>query len=446
MLWRTIDFSWRAASDRYNQNYKQMKKNNKPETAKLRLKAEELLKKRQAATDSQLSETETLKLMHELEVHQIELEMQSEELEKTRAIAQETAEKYIQLYDFAPVGYFTLSQKGEIIELNLRGATMLGKERSLLINKRFGLFVSNETRTIFNHFLDKVMSSLHRESCEVSLSENHNHPFYVQLTGIVSENKEHCLLNMIDITERKQAQDKLKENEAILQKLNIDKDLFISVLAHDLKSPFHSMLGFLELLSKNVYSYEIEKIESQVNIIYQSAQKVNNLLDSILIWAKSQSGKFLFEPKELNFRTICAEIIEILKQFANTKSITINYLAPERLIVFADANMLKTVLRNLISNAIKFTNDGGRIDISAELTDVNVIVSISDNGIGLEPEILDKLFKVSHIQTTKGTANESGSGLGLLYCKDFIEKHGGTIWVESKKGKGSTFRFTLPNK
>ena len=446
MLWRTIDVSWRAASDRYNQNYKQMKKNNKPETAKLRLKAEELLKKRQAATDSQLSETETLKLMHELEVHQIELEMQSEELERTRAIAQETAEKYIQLYDFAPVGYFTLSQKGEIIELNLRGATMLGEERSLLINKRFGLFVSNETRTIFNHFLDKVMSSLHRESCEVSLSENHNHPFYVQLTGIVSENKEHCLLNMIDITERKQAQDKLIENEAILEKLNIDKDLFISVLAHDLKSPFHSMLGFLELLSKNVYSYEIEKIESQVNIIYQSAQKVNNLLDSILIWAKSQSGKFLFEPKELNFRTICAEIIEILKQFANTKSITINYLAPENLIIFADANMLKTVLRNLISNAIKFTNDGGRIDISAELTDVNIIVSISDNGIGLEPEILDKLFKVSHMQTTKGTANESGSGLGLLYCKDFIEKHGGTIWVESKKGKGSTFKFTLPNK
>ncbi|MGM0504805.1 MAG: histidine kinase dimerization/phospho-acceptor domain-containing protein, partial [Bacteroidota bacterium] len=346
-----------------------MKRNIKSESEKLRQKAEELLKKRQAASDSQHSETETLKLIHELEVHQIELEMQSEELERARATAQESAEKYIQLYDFAPVGYFTLSQKGEIIELNLSGATMLGKERSLLINRMFGLFVSKETRTIFNHFLDKVMSSFHKESCEVSLSENHNQPFYVQLTGIVSENKKHCLLIMIDITERKQAQDKLKENEAILEKLNIDKDLFISILAHDLKSPFHSMLGFLELLSNNVRDYDIEKIESQVNIIYQSAQKVHNLLDSILIWAKSQSGKFLFEPKELNFRTISFEIIEMLKPFANTKSITINNLAQESLIVFADANMLKTVLRNLISNAIKFTNHGGSVDISAEQAD-----------------------------------------------------------------------------
>lgn len=421
-----------------------MKKDSKSKISDLRQKAEELLKKKQSYSDLQLSEIETLKLIHELEVHQIELEMQSEELMSARIIAQEVAEKYTQLYDFAPVGYFTLSQRGEIIDVNHSGAIMLGKERSLLINSLFVGFVSNDTRPIFNHFLDRVMGSLDKGSCEVTLSENHNQPIYVQLTGIASENKEHCLLIMFDITERKQAQDKLKENEAILEKLNTDKDLFISILAHDLKSPFNSILGFLGLLSENIRNYDIEKIETQVNIINDSAQRVHGLLDSILIWAKSESGKLPYEPKELSFRTISFEIIETLKQFANAKSITINYLPADDLIVFADTDMLKTVLRNLISNAIKFTRNGGRVSISAETTDSNVMITVSDNGIGLEPEMLNRLFDVSQMRTTKGTANESGSGLGLLLCKNFIEKHRGSIWVESKAGNGSEFKFTLP--
>jgi signal transduction histidine kinase len=423
-----------------------MKKHKKSVSANLRLKAEELLKKRQAASDLPLSEIDTLKLIHELEVHQIELEMQKEELAQTQIIAQETAEKYIQLYDFAPVGYFTLSQKGEIVDLNLKCATMLDRERSLLINRVFSLFVSSETRTIFNDFFDKVMSSLQSECCEVNISKSSDPPFYVQLTGIASEDNSHCLLNMIDITERKRAQDKLKEKEAILKKQNVDKDLFISILAHDLKSPFNSILGFLDLLSKNIRDYDIDKIESQVNILNESAQRVHNLLDSILIWAISQSGKIPSEPEKLNIGTISFEIIEMLKQFANTKRITINNSIPENVIVFADANMLKTVLRNLISNAIKFTNKGGSVDIALEKTDANVIITVSDTGVGLEPDVIDRLFCVSDMQTTKGTENESGSGLGLLYCKNFIEKIGGTIWVESEKGKGSNFKFTLPNR
>lgn len=422
-----------------------MEKDCKLDTLNLRLKAEELLKKKKADSDLQLSEIDTLKLIHELEVHQIELEVQSEELTRTKIIAQKAAEKYTQLYDFAPVGYFTLSCKGEILDLNLSGASMLRKERSLLKNSMFGFFVSIETRPIFNQFLEKVMSSLNKESCEVNLSENPNQPLYVQLTGIVSENKKHCLLNAFDITKRKQTQDKLKENEVILEKLIADKDLFISILAHDLKNPFNSMLGFLELLVENIRKYDIEKVESHLSIINESAQRVHNLLDSILIWAKSQSGKFPYEPKRLNFREISSEIIEMHRQFANYKSITINYLASESLVVFADTDMLKTVLRNLISNAIKYTNNGGYVNISAECSDLNVIITISDNGIGLESEKVDKLFDVSQMFTTKGTANECGSGLGLLLCKNFIEKHGGRIWVESKVGDGSMFKFALPN-
>jgi len=422
-----------------------MKKESKSEVLNLRQKAEELLKKKKSNSDLQLSEIESLKLIHELEVHQIELEMQSEELMSASIISQEVAKKYTQLYDFAPVGYFTLSQVGEIIDVNYSGASMLGKERPLLQNSMFSFFVSNETRPIFKKFFDKVMNSIMKESCEITLSKDQNLATHVQLTGIASDNRTHCLLTAFDITERKDAQDKLKENEVILEKLNADKDLFISILAHDLKGPFNSILGFLGLLSKNIRNYDIEEIETQLGIINDSSQRVHSLLDSILNWAKSQSGKLPYEPKELSFRTISSEIIETLKQCANTKSITINYLAEEDLIVFADTDMLKAVLRNLISNAIKYTNNGGIVNISAEPTDLNVIIIVSDNGIGLEPELHCKLFDISQMQTTNGTAKESGSGLGLLLCKNFIEKHGGRIWVESKVGNGSEFKFTLPN-
>lgn len=423
-----------------------MKNDNKSEKKNLRQQAEERLKNGQAGSGLPRTEVETLKLIHELEVHQLELEMQSEELRRTKIIAQETADKYMQLYDFAPTGYCTLSQNGEIVDLNHSAATMLGGERPALKNKVFSHFIFNETRTTFDRFFDRVMSSNHNETCEVNISENPGQYFYVQLTGIASKDKSYLLLNMMDITERRQSQAKLKENEAVLEKLNIDKDLFISILAHDLKNPFNIILGYLSLLSINIRRFDIDKIESQVNMINESAQKVHNLLDSILMWASSQAGKLPYEPKELNLKSISYEMIEMLKQSAEAKSITINYRAPENFIVFADANMLKTVLRNLITNAIKFTGNGGSINIAAEQSDEGVTITVSDTGVGLEPGMMDKLFNVSQMQTTKGTESESGSGLGLLYCKNFIEKHGGTIWVESEKGKGSSFKFTLPNK
>lgn len=421
-----------------------MEKNNKLETIKLRLKAEELLKQKRTASNLPLVEIETLKLIHELEVHQIELEMQTDELKRIGIIEQQTAKKYLQLYDSAPVGYFTLSKTGEIINLNLSGATMLGNNRSVLKNKKFELYISNQTKPNFKHLLHKVMSSLHEESCEVTILKNSNQPLYVQLTGIVSENGDHCLLNVFDITERKIAEDKLKENEAILEKQNIDKDLFISILAHDLKNPFNSILGFLHLLSKNIRLYDIDKIESQINIINESAHRVHNLLDSILIWAKSQSGTLSYSPKNQGLQTIVNDVVSMLKQFAESKTITIDNLISKHLIVFADGNMLKTVLRNLISNAIKFTQNGGRVHITSEQSDAYVTITVSDTGVGLEPEMLDAIFQVSQMQTTKGTNNESGSGMGLLYCKNFIEKHGGTLWAESEKAKGSKFKFTLP--
>jgi len=236
----------------------------------------------------------------------------------------------------------------------------------------------------------------------------------------------------------------IKEYEKQLLQLNADKDSFIKILAHDLKSPFNSIIGFLDLLTKNIRKYDIDKIEKQINIVNNSAKNTFNLLEDILLWIRANSGKIPFEPQKLNFATICNEVIENLKLTANTKDITIKQFATDEIYIFADINMLNTVLRNIVSNSIKFTNKGGRIDIYAEKNHLNGIITISDNGVGIEPDKINKLFDISQINSRNGTENEKGTGLGLLLCKEFVEKHSGKIWVESELGKGSDFKFTMP--
>jgi signal transduction histidine kinase len=228
-----------------------------------------------------------------------------------------------------------------------------------------------------------------------------------------------------------------------LEKLNTDKDRFISILAHDLRGPFSGLLGFAGLLTDNVRKTSIDEIEYQLNIINNSAKSIYILLEDILMWARNQSGKLPFEPQKLKFSTIYTEVIESLRLNANIKNIAINHFSSGELYVYADKNMVYTILRNLISNAIKFTKNGGKIDIYAETGSSEVTITVSDNGIGIESDMIAKIFDISEAHTTQGTANEEGTGLGLLLCKEFVEKHGGKIWVESKTGKGSNFKFTL---
>ncbi len=240
------------------------------------------------------------------------------------------------------------------------------------------------------------------------------------------------------------AEQTLKESEEKLRQLNLDKDRFISILGHDLKSPFNNILGFSKELIEDIRNLNIDEIEDIVKNINKSARITNNLLEDILMWARTQQGNIPFKPQKLRFKDICKNILETLTTNAETKNLTINCLAEDDLIVFADRDMTKTILRNLLSNAIKFTKKGGNINISAERTDSNVTISVSDNGVGIPPDNLTMLFDISEVLTTKGTEKETGTGLGLLLCKEFVEKHGGKIWVESEIGKGSNFKLTLP--
>jgi PAS domain S-box-containing protein len=264
-------------------------------------------------------------------------------------------------------------------------------------------------------------------------------------SNIFTNSKGYIISSIIikDISERKQVEKIIQLQNEELTKLNSDKDRFITILAHDLISPFNTILGFLDLLKSNIRIYDIEKVEQHINIINNSAQNTFKLLEDILFWVLANSGKIPFEPQKLNFTTVCAEVIENLKLNATNKNITINVFALD-VHILADKNMLNTILRNLISNAIKFTKNGGQIDINAETNHTYVTITVSDNGTGIKPEILPKLFDISCKLTTMGTENEKGTGLGLLLCKEFAEKHGGQIWVESELGKGSDFKFSLP--
>jgi signal transduction histidine kinase len=233
-------------------------------------------------------------------------------------------------------------------------------------------------------------------------------------------------------------------NEKELSQLNLDKDRFISILSHDLKSPFNNLLGLTEALIEDIRSLSIDEIERMVQLINSTTRSTYNLLEDILLWTRTQSGKIPFNPQKHNFTDTCKNVIEILKPNADAKNITINCNNKAGLKVFADIDMLKTLLRNLVSNAIKFTFNGGVIDIVAIENSHAVSISVADNGVGIKPDNKAKLFDISEVFSTKGTEDEEGTGLGLLICKEFVEKHGGKIWVESEAGKGSDFNFTLP--
>ncbi|MCK9303982.1 MAG: HAMP domain-containing histidine kinase [Bacteroidales bacterium] len=236
----------------------------------------------------------------------------------------------------------------------------------------------------------------------------------------------------------------LNEANLELNRLNADKDRFIQILGHDLRGPFNTLLGFSEILLENLRIYDIDQVEELIKLIHKASQQTFNLLEDLLLWSKSQAGKLPFEPQKIVFEVICAEVISSLIDTARTKNILINFSEEETTTFSADPNMLKTVLRNLLSNAIKFTNQNGFISVYTEKSGTDITITISDNGVGIEKEDIAKLWDVSHNFTTKGTAGEKGTGLGLALCREFVEKHGGRIWAESEPGKGSDFKFTMP--
>lgn len=249
---------------------------------------------------------------------------------------------------------------------------------------------------------------------------------------------------LIDVSDRKRTEQEIKLKNLELEKVNAEKDKFLSIIAHDLKSPFNSIIGFSELLVERVLEKDYEKIGLFAKIIMQSSNRAMDLLKNLMVWAQSQSGRMVFNPEDFGIVTLIIDETLALITIAEQKSICINNPQTQEIHINADKAMISTVLRNLISNAIKFTHPGGSITISAIKNQSELTVSVCDNGVGIPKNKLNKLFTLNNSYSTPGTRNEMGTGLGLIICKELVEKNSGRFWVESKIGTGSTFFFSLP--
>jgi signal transduction histidine kinase/tetratricopeptide (TPR) repeat protein len=237
---------------------------------------------------------------------------------------------------------------------------------------------------------------------------------------------------------------KLSESEEELQKLNQSKDRIFSVVAHDLRNPVAAVTGFSELLYDNFDQFPVETQKEYLLQILQGTQRIQNLLENLLIWARAQMKAVKYEPETIRVKNVVDDCVRELKANLDHKKIECSAKIDRKCVAFADRSMVYTVFRNLIMNAIKFSFPGGKIRISSEVGEETCSVTVTDEGIGIQPEIQKKLFKANEVVSTPGTTGESGSGLGLVICKEFVERNQGSIRVESEPGNGSSFIVTFP--
>ena len=244
------------------------------------------------------------------------------------------------------------------------------------------------------------------------------------------------------LSEKKILEDEILRSE-VLKQLNATKDKFFSIIAHDLKNPFITILGFTDLLLTDYSELNDEEKKYYIEEMKKSAEVSHNLLQNLLLWSRAQTGRIEFNPQKLELLQIVDKNILLLKATAEKKQIKLLRKIPPELYINANEEMLNTVLRNLLTNAIKFSNNGGAASVNAIAKDNFLEVSVVDSGIGMDQHTIENLFRLDATHSTNGTDNEAGTGLGLILCKEFVEKHGGKIWVESEPGKGSSFKFTL---
>ena len=371
--------------------------------------------------------------------------------DKKRAekILKESELKYRELFDTMPNGFYRSTPDGYFVDANPALIKMLGYESLEELKKVHiptEIYVEESERNDFQDYNTEFTNQLEtyrliRKDGEVVWFEDN--------ARYIKDNEGNIIFHegiIKDITERKKAEADLKASEESLKKLNATKDKFFSIIAHDLRNPLGNFVSVLSYLYEfyNVLSEE-EKIE-YISNTKDSASGILSLLENLLEWSRSQRGMITINPNEFCIRMIANNTISILKLSADEKNIRLENNIPEPTMINTDANLVSTIIRNLTSNAIKFTPIGGSIELGIKMTkDPNLTVFVKDSGVGMSKETIDKLFRIDESITTKGTSGEKGTGLGLILCKEFVEKLGGNIWVESELGKGTTFYFTLPN-
>jgi len=310
--------------------------------------------------------------------------------------------------------------------------------------------INEAAKKLFNKYdyLGRYISEVFKDS-NINLSLPENNSFnevminsgYYEVSSIEikgkKKKKEGNIFAFYDTTERKNKENNLKE-------LNAAKDKLFSIIAHDLKNPMYGMMGISELLYEDFDNLGNDEKIGFIKDINDLSFNTHKMLESLLDWSRQQTGKVNYAPENIDVSAILRRNILSSEKQAGLKNIKLTSYVAEEIIVYADENMIDTVVRNIISNAIKFTNDGGEIKVYSESHETMAKVIISDNGVGMSEENCKKLFRIENTYKSNGTAGEKGTGLGLLLCKEFVEKNNGTISVTSRPGEGTTFSFTVP--
>ena len=345
---------------------------------------------------------------------------------------------------------FLLANKASILGLGAPSLEyLLGKtDRDLFPSEEAEQFLAEEAALFASGqpIYSKEVYNVFHEHDDIYWFTSTKVPFWNmrgEVAGLVGINH--------DITDRKRAEEQLRaaheelrEKNAQLHHLNASKDKFFSIIAHDLRSPFTALIGLTQVLAENIERYTQAQLKSNLEKLQTSAERVFSLLENLLTWSRIQRGLMEYTPDTLPLGDISAMICDVFMAAAEQKQIRLSRDVPRECKAHADDQMVMTIMRNLVSNALKFTPQGGNIYLSAADAGNDVEIAVADSGVGIPPRALEKLFRIDEHHTTVGTAGEKGTGLGLILCHDLVKTNGGTMRVESEVGKGTTFRFTLP--
>lgn len=334
--------------------------------------------------------------------------------------------------DNQPINY-------RFLEVNPAFERITGMKASQVVGKTiYDLFPATDIKTIQTY--GEV--ALYGDKLQFEQFSN-EHKKYFEVIAF-SPQKGQFSTVFIDITQHKEALRLMQNSENELKELNATKDKFFSIVAHDLKNPFQGILGFVELLHDDLEEFDKEELKMVIAQIKEATESAYNLVVNLLEWSRIQLDRVSLNSATLNLYNLTSSEVAILSTQANAKKIKIDLDLPDDIQAFADENMIRLVLRNLISNAIKFTHEGGEVLVRANFLPKFIDLEIKDSGVGISQENIQKLFKVNQQVVNQGTAKEKGTGLGLILCKEFVEKNHGKIWVESKLGSGSSFHILLP--
>lgn len=411
---------------------------------KLRQKAEVTLNMKVKGVENLPHKRDLSSLIHELEVHQIELEMQNEELKLAKEKAELTKKKYFELYDFAPSGYLTLTKTGEITDLNSRAEDLLGKERSRLINSSFGFFVTPDTRTVYNSFLQDVFNTTVKQSCEIKLITGDDSMRYILVNGILSTINEKCLVILTDISKHKQVESELIIAREKAEESDRLKTAFLANMSHEIRTPMNGILGFAELLK--TLELTDEKKHEYIDIIEKSGTRMLNIINDIISISKIESKQIEVSVSETNINDQLKYIYHFFKLEAEQKKLHISFkngLNSDKALILTDREKIYSVLTNLVKNAIKFTKTGS-IELGYELKDGFIEFYVKNSGPVIAAEQKEIIFERFRQGNESLTRDFEGAGLGLSISKAYVEMLGGKIWVESELGQDSVFRFTIP--